>query len=155
MYAMRLWATRHARGLEISYAIAERAVLGLDPLWRGIGYDRLARPLAALERWFKGPLFDCRMCGRCALIATGMTCPMNCPKSLSNGPCGGVRENGHCEVKPEMRCVWAEAWRGSQRMRAGRRFGESRGPVDHRLAGTAAWLSLLRERAQARALESQ
>jgi hypothetical protein len=35
-----------------------------------------------------------------------MSCPMNCPKSIRNGPCGGVRLNGHCEIKPEMRCVW-------------------------------------------------
>jgi YebC/PmpR family DNA-binding regulatory protein len=34
---------------------------------------------------------------------------MTCPKTLRNGPCGGVRENGHCEVVPEMRCVWVKA----------------------------------------------
>ena len=26
---------------------------------------------------------------------------MNCPKTLRNGPCGGVRQNGGCEIKPE------------------------------------------------------
>ena len=49
------------------------------------------------------------MCGQCVLHSTGMTCPMNCPKTLRNGPCGGVRPDGHCEVKPEMRCVWVKA----------------------------------------------
>nr|WP_245947992.1 methylenetetrahydrofolate reductase C-terminal domain-containing protein [Halomonas montanilacus] len=29
------------------------------------------------------------MCGQCILSSTGMSCPMNCPKSLRNGPCGG------------------------------------------------------------------
>ena len=48
----------------------------------------------------KGLLFDCRMCGQCVLSSTGMSCPMNCPKSLRNGPCGGVRADGNCEVKP-------------------------------------------------------
>ena len=60
---------------------------------------------AKLEHIVKGQVWDCRMCGTCVLHSTGMTCPMTCPKTLRNGPCGGVRENGHCEVKPEMRCV--------------------------------------------------
>ena len=59
------------------------------------------------------------MCGQCVLSSTGMSCPMNCPKTLRNGPCGGVRANGHCEVKPEMRCVWVEAYRGSERIPGG------------------------------------
>ena len=57
-----------------------------------IGYQRLERPVAVVERAVKGLLFDCRMCGRCVLSSTGMSCPMNCPKQLRNGPCGGVRE---------------------------------------------------------------
>ena len=48
-----------------------------------------------------------------------MSCPMNCPKNLRNGPCGGVRANGHCEVRPEMRCVWVEAVAGARRIPAG------------------------------------
>ena len=44
---------------------------------------------------------------------------MNCPKQLRNGPCGGVRADGNCEVKPEMRCVWVEAWRGAERIPGG------------------------------------
>ena len=59
-------------------------------------------------------LFDCRECGQCVLSATGMACPMNCPKQMRNGPCGGVREDGRCEVQPEMRCVWVEATEGTQ-----------------------------------------
>ena len=67
------------------------------------------KPLALLEDVIKKPVFGCRTCGQCVLHSTGMTCPMTCPKTLRNGPCGGVRENGHCEVKPEMRCVWVTA----------------------------------------------
>ncbi len=65
--------------------------------------------LPIIEHAVKGPVWDCRMCGQCVLHSTGMTCPMTCPKTLRNGPCGGVRENGHCEVVPEMRCVWVKA----------------------------------------------
>src|SRR5215813_5409959 len=120
MYALRLWSTRHARGLETLYRGFERVLVALDPLWRRIGYQRLDRPVAAVERVVKGLLFDCQMCGQCSLSVTGMSCPMNCPKQLRNGPCGGVRADGGCEVVPEMRCVWVEAFAGSQRMRAGR-----------------------------------
>ena len=82
------------------------------PILARIGFARLERPAAALEAGVKGLLFDCRMCGDCVLSKTGMSCPMNCPKALRNGPCGGVRSDGNCEVYPDMRCVWAAGLRG-------------------------------------------
>ena len=51
--------------------------------FRAIGYERLERPVAAVEKTVKGLLFDCRMCGQCVLSSTGMSCPMNCPKNLA------------------------------------------------------------------------
>ena len=33
--------------------------------------------------------------------------------------CGGVRADGNCEVKPDMRCVWVEAYHGSERIAGG------------------------------------
>ena len=148
MYQVRLWSTRHARGLETLYQAFERALIALDPLWRRIGYARLERPVAAAEHAHKGLLFDCQMCGQCALSDTGMSCPMNCPKTMRNGPCGGVRPDGSCEVKPSMRCVWVEAWEGSQRMRRGRdSIRAVRPAVDRRLAGTSSWLRVAREKA--------
>ena len=93
----------------------------------------------------KGALFDCRMCGDCVLSSTGLSCPMNCPKALRNGPCGGVRANGHCEVYPEMPCVWVQAYEGSLRMREGARIAEILPPLDHRLKGGSAWLRRMRE----------
>ena len=45
--------------------------------------------LRKIERWIKGPLFGCRMCGNCLLQETAFICPMECPKGLRNGPCGG------------------------------------------------------------------
>ncbi len=144
MYGMRHWAARHARLMETVYGGFERIVLfGLGPLWRGIGLDRLERPFAAVERSVKGALFDCRMCGQCILGATGVSCPMNCPKSLRNGPCGGVRPDGGCEVVPAMRCVWVEAWEGSRRMRAGDAILAAQPPLDHRRRGRSAWLRVL------------
>jgi len=130
--------------MEALYAALEKSLVVFAPLLERIGYDRLERPVAAVEKTVKGFLFDCQMCGQCALSKTGMSCPMNCPKSIRNGPCGGVRTDGYCEVKPEMRCVWVEAWDGSQRMKNGSDITIVQVPVDHRLKGSSSWLREVR-----------
>jgi hypothetical protein len=149
MYRLRLFAVRHAAGYERLYRLVEQAMVALDPVFARLGYDRVERPVAFVERATKRLLFDCRMCGQCVLSSTGMSCPMNCPKELRNGPCGGVREGGFCEVKPEMRCVWVLAWDGAARMRGGARIREVLPPVDRRLAGSSSWLRVSREKAAA------
>lgn len=149
MYAVRLWSVRRARFWEAFYRRFERAGLAAAPLLRWIGLDRLERPTAALERSVKGLLFDCRMCGVCVLSHTGMSCPMNCPKQMRNGPCGGVRPDGHCEVRPEMRCVWVQAWEGSRRMAEGQRILDLQPPLDRAREGSSSWLRVLREKAPA------
>ena len=148
MYAVRRWSVRHARGLEIFYQGFERVMVALHPLWKAIGYQRLEKPVAVVEKAVKGFLFDCQMCGQCALSSTGMSCSMNCPKTIRNGPCGGVRANGNCEVKPEMRCVWVEAYEGSQRMREGQAaIRVVQIAVDRRLEGRSSWLKVARDKA--------
>ena len=139
-YARRLWSVRHSRGLERLYGLFADAFLMLHPLWRKIGYPRAEKPVRFVEKCVKGALFDCRMCGQCILSSTGMSCPMNCPKQLRNGPCGGVRANGRCEVKPDMPCVWLKAWEGSRNMVHGDAVLRVQKPVDRSLAGTSAWL---------------
>jgi len=150
MYAVRLWSTRHARGLELFYRGFESILVRLHGIASAIGYTRLERPVAGVERVVKGFLFDCQMCGQCVLSSTGMSCPMNCPKNLRNGPCGGVRGDGRCEVKPEMRCVWVEAYHGSQRIPGGvQAMQVLQHAVDRRLQGTSSWLRVVREKAGA------
>ena len=62
---------------------------------------------------------------------------------------GGVRADGHCEVLPEMRCVWVEAYAGSQRMDAGREaIKVVQIAVDWRLAGRSSWLKVAREKGE-------
>ncbi|MGH6929190.1 MAG: methylenetetrahydrofolate reductase C-terminal domain-containing protein [Dongiaceae bacterium] len=147
MYAVRLWSVRHSRLMERSYRLLESALLALAPVLARIGHARLEKPFAWSERQLKGLLFDCQMCGQCALSSTGMSCSMNCPKNLRNGPCGGVRANGHCEVKPEMKCVWVAAWEGAQAMGGGMAILDVQRPVDHSLKGTSSWLRVVREKA--------
>ena len=145
MYAVRRWSSRNAGSLERLYRFSAAIFHALDPLWRKVGLKRLEKPFAATEAWVKGVLFDCKMCGRCVLSVTGMTCPANCPKSVCNGPCGGVRQNGHCEVKPEMRCVWVEAWDGAKRMRDTGSFRRPLPPREYNIEGGSAWLRLTAE----------
>jgi hypothetical protein len=147
MYAVRQWSVRHSKGLNAFYKAFEAVLLKLHPLFRWIGYERLERPTAAVERAVKGLLFDCRMCGQCILSSTGMSCPMNCPKNLRNGPCGGVRANGHCEVRPEMKCVWVQAVAGATRIPGGMQAMQGvQVAVDRRLQGKSSWLRVVRQR---------
>jgi hypothetical protein len=147
LYRARLFAVRHARAFGRVYQVVERTLVALDPLFRRIGFDRAERPVALIEGAVKGVLFDCRMCGQCVLSSTGMSCPMNCPKEMRNGPCGGVRPGGFCEVRPDMRCVWVQAWEGAARMGASDRIATVLPPVDRSLWGSSSWLRVAREKA--------
>jgi hypothetical protein len=149
MYAARAWSVRHARGLNAFYQRFERLLVRMQPLFRALGYERIEKPVAGIEKAIKGLLFDCRMCGQCVLSSTGMSCPMNCPKTLRNGPCGGVRDNGNCEVKPDMRCVWVEAYRGGERIPGGlSAMSEVQFAVDQRLQGRSSWLAVSRNKTE-------
>ena len=146
MYRVRRWSVRHAGHLERVYEIFEASLVRVRRLLSAIGYERLEKPTVLVERAVKGFLFDCRMCGQCVLGSTGMSCPMNCPKALRNGPCGGVRLDGNCEVLPSMRCVWVEALEGSRRMRGGD-IQSVQLCIDNRLQGRSSWLREVREKA--------
>ena len=150
MRAVRYWSVENAGLLEKLYKCVEWVLVLLHPLWKAIGYHRLEKPMAAAEKVIKGFLFDCQMCGQCALSSTGMSCSMNCPKTIRNGPCGGVRANGHCEVKPEMRCVWVEAVKGSRKMTEGNLINVVQLPVDYSLKGKSSWMKVAREKGEAR-----
>ena len=49
----------------------------------------------------------CSACGDCVLGETFGLCPVTrCAKSLMNGPCGGTRKDGKCELDENTDCVW-------------------------------------------------
>lgn len=144
MYVMRRWSVRNSRILERIYRQFELWLIRCHPFFTRIGYDRVEAVVRPLERWIKGWLFDCQMCGECVLSSTGMVCPMNCPKQLRNGPCGGVRQDGRCEVQPEMVCVWVEAEQGSRNMCFGGAIQRVQPPVDNRVTGVSSFLRVAR-----------
>lgn len=148
MQVVRHWAVRHARGLRRVYEGFARLAPALTPVMKLLGRRRTEALLYPLERHAKRFMFDCRQCGQCVLSATGMACPMNCPKTMRNGPCGGVRMDGRCEVKPHMRCVWVEVTEGTKRIASD---GQARPTpllpaLDTRLAGRSTWVQVIEGR---------
>ena len=95
----------------------------------------------------KIPLFRCQRCGECILSHTAFICSQRCPKKMRNGPCDGVRSNGHCEVIPERFRVWLQAWECSRHMR---RHADdlqiAQPPVDYALQNTSGWVNVIEER---------
>ncbi len=58
----------------------------------------------------------CGACGDCFLDRTGGICPMvRCGKGLLNGPCGGTRRGGKCEIDPDNDCAWVLVYRRLER----------------------------------------
>lgn len=146
MYKNRLWSAKNSKYLNTVYELLQTLLFLLHPLFKLIGYQRLDKVSLYVEKPIKKLLFDSQSCGQCILGSTGMSCPMNCPKSLRNGPCGGVRSNGNCEIEPDMPCVWVVAWQGNKQL-AKKEFPIQvvQPPVDIRLKNTSAWLREVRK----------
>jgi hypothetical protein len=138
------WLRDHPAILEWAFLGTRKMLLWLRPLVERLGFERSERWLSAPERVSKEALFDCKMCGQCVLHSTGMTCPMTCPKEIRNGPCGGVRPDGNCEVIADMKCIWVEAFERSLKMRHFRdEMRLLQPPVNRRLEGSSAWINML------------
>ena len=147
MYRMRKFSVRNARWLNGLYHALESVLSFASPMLRRVGHERLDKPFLLLEKATKGFLLDSQSCGQCIVGFTGLSCPMNCPKTMRNGPCGGVRADGKCEVKPEMDCVWVLAWEGNKRLQENEYPIQFVQPaIDNRKFQTSAWLREVRQR---------
>jgi methylenetetrahydrofolate reductase (NADPH) len=102
------------------------------------------RSLAALERLTKGPLFGCRMCGNCLLQETAFICPMECPKGVRNGPCGGSTE-AHCYVDKTRPCIWYKIYERAFEMGREEMLLEVLPPLDWDKVGTETWGDVARQ----------
>ncbi len=86
-----------------------------------------------VELLIKGPIFGCRQCGNCLLQETAFICPMECPKGLRNGPCGGATE--FCYIDPTRPCIWYHIYRRSFKLNRQERLLEVLPPMDWARAG--------------------
>ncbi len=91
-----------------------------------------------------GHFFEyCSGCGDCLLNETGGICPMTrCPKSLVNGPCGGMLE-GKCEVGDYQNdCAWFLIYERLKKLGQLDNFRKYRPPRDWRVAQSPRKLEL-------------
>lgn len=96
------------------------------------------RVLRKTERWIKGPLFGCRMCGNCLLQETAFICPMECPKGMRNGPCGGSTAE-KCYVDNTRPCIWYQIYKRAHKMGREETLIEVLPPLDWDSVGTETW----------------
>jgi len=94
--------------------------------------------LADTEYVIKSPLFGCRMCGNCLLQETAFICPMECPKGLRNGPCGGSTPES-CYVDKTRPCIWYHIFERSYKMGRQEKLMEVLPPLDWEKVGTETW----------------
>jgi methylenetetrahydrofolate reductase (NADH) len=102
------------------------------------------RLLEAIERLVKGPLFGCRMCGNCLLQETAFICPMECPKGVRNGPCGGSTED-HCYVDETRPCIWYNIYDRSFKMGRQEMLLEVLPPLDWEKVGGETWGDVVKQ----------
>src|SRR5512142_3309883 len=87
-----------------------------------------------LEMLYKGPLWGCRQCGNCLLQETAFICPMECPKGIRNGPCGGSTPE-HCYVDQTRPCIWYKIYERSFNMGREEHLLEVLPPLDWEKVG--------------------
>ncbi len=104
---------------------------------KGMHLKGFYKPLYFFEELLKRSMFDCRSCGQCILSTTGFVCPMRCPKTLRNGPCGGAFD-GMCEVDNTKKCVWCEIYDNAEDLDRVRMLKSFQPPIDYRLEETSA-----------------
>src|SRR5215212_4560669 len=96
------------------------------------------RALQVLEYSVKGPLFGCRMCGNCLLQETAFICPMECPKGLRNGPCGGSTSE-YCYIDKTRPCIWYKIYERSFQLGREDLLLEVLPPLDWEKVGEDSW----------------
>jgi hypothetical protein len=107
---------------------------------------KISRFLLFFEDLVKVPLFRCQQCGECILSSTAYICSQNCPKRLRNGPCGGTREDGSCEVYPDRKCVWFRIHARSKLLHRMSLLYRINNIHNWNLEKTAAWLNVFKGR---------
>lgn len=84
------------------------------------------------------------MCGNCMLQETAFICPMECPKGMRNGPCGGSTPE-KCYVDDSRKCIWYCIYDKSVRMGREEKLLEVLPPLDWNKVGTETWSDVVRQ----------
>ncbi len=108
----------------------------------GERHPALYKSIALSENVLKKTVFKCQGCGQCVLSHNAFTCCMRCPKQIRNGPCGGTRPDGHCEVYPERLCIWWLIHKRAAKLGRVKKLSKFHIPADRRLENTSAWLNM-------------
>jgi len=103
------------------------------------------RLLEKTELFIKGPLFGCRMCGNCLLQETAFICPMECPKGMRNGPCGGITPLKNCYVDETRKCIWYCIYKRAEKLGREEMLLEVIPPLDLEKVGTETWGEVIRQ----------
>lgn len=139
--SLRSFILDHPRPLVWAWEAGSWVFRQLGPTLEKVGVEKASKFIHPLEWVFKVAVFDCHSCGQCILHYTGMTCPMTCPKQLRNGPCGGVRPDGHCEVYPDRDCVWVKGLERIERTPYAAEKLRLNMPVDWRLEDLSSYVT--------------
>jgi methylenetetrahydrofolate reductase (NADH) len=102
------------------------------------------RFLVSVEKTIKGPIWGCRMCGNCLLQETAFICPMECPKGIRNGPCGGSTQE-RCYVDETRPCMWYAIYERAFRMGRQEMLLEVMPPLDWDKTGGETWGDVVRQ----------
>jgi methylenetetrahydrofolate reductase (NADPH) len=100
---------------------------------------------AYIELCIKGPVWGCRMCGNCLLQETAFICPMECPKGMRNGPCGGVTPARKCYVDETRKCVWYAIYKRAFNTGREDKLLEILPPLDWNKVGTETWSDVIKQ----------
>jgi len=104
-----------------------------------------SRLLAKTELLVKGPLFGCRMCGNCLLQETAFICPMECPKGMRNGPCGGTTPSKNCYIDETRKCIWYAIYKHAEKLGREEMLLEVLPPLDWEKVGIETWGEVVRQ----------
>ncbi len=83
------------------------------------------------------------MCGNCLLQETALICPMECPKGLRNGPCGGSTSE-YCYVDKSRPCVWYKIYERSFEWGREDLLLEVLPPLDWEQVGKDSWSAIFK-----------
>jgi methylenetetrahydrofolate reductase (NADPH) len=85
------------------------------------------------------------MCGNCLLQETAFICPMECPKGMRNGPCGGITPEKNCYVDETRKCIWHSIYKRALKTGREKTLLEVLPPLDWDKVGTETWGDVVRQ----------